>query len=75
MLLQSNTLMYTTEDGITKIEVIFDHNTDWLPIEQMAGLFPRDKSAVGKPCKEISITYMLFIGHPISIPLFLFRTK
>ena len=29
----SNILMYTTEDGITKIEVTFDHDTVWLSID------------------------------------------
>lgn len=33
----SNLLMYTTEDGITKIEVIFDDDTVGLSIDQMAG--------------------------------------
>ena len=26
---QSNIIMYTTEDGVTKIEVTFDHDTVW----------------------------------------------
>lgn len=30
---RSNILMYTTEDGITKIEVTFDHDTVWLSID------------------------------------------
>jgi len=33
---QSNIIMYTTEDGITKIEVTFDQDTVWLSIDQMA---------------------------------------
>lgn len=45
---QSNILMYTTEDGDTKIEVTFDHDTVWLSIDQMAELFQRDKSVIGK---------------------------
>lgn len=36
---QSNMLMYTTEDGVTKIEVTFDQDTVWLSIDQMAELF------------------------------------
>ncbi len=36
---QSNIIMYTTEDGVTKIEVTFDHDTVWLSIDQMAELF------------------------------------
>lgn len=29
---QSNIIMYTTEDGVIKIEVTFDHDTVWLSI-------------------------------------------
>jgi len=45
---QSNIIMYTTEDGVTKIEVTFNHDTVWLSIDQMAELFQRDKSVIGK---------------------------
>lgn len=50
---QSNILMYTTEDGVTKIEVTFDHDTVWLSINQMAELFQRDKSVIGKHVRNI----------------------
>ena len=40
----SNIIMYTTEDGLTKIEVTFDGDTVWLSLDQMAKLFQRDKS-------------------------------
>ena len=50
---QSNILMYTTEDGITKIEVTFDHDTVWLSKDQMAELFQRDKSVIGKHVRNI----------------------
>ena len=50
---QSNILMYTTEDGATKIEVTFNHDTVWLSIDQMAELFQRDKSVVGKHVRNI----------------------
>lgn len=52
-MLQSNVLMYTTEDGVTKIEVTFDHDTAWLSIDQMAELFQRDKSVIGKHVRNI----------------------
>lgn len=45
--------MYTTEDGVTKIEVTFDHDTVWLSIAQMAELFQRDKSVIGKHIRNI----------------------
>ena len=35
-------LMYTTEDGLTKIEATFENDTVWLSIDQMAELFQRD---------------------------------
>ena len=50
---QSNIIMYTTEDGATKIEVTFDHDTVWLSIDQMAELFQRDKSVIGKHVRNI----------------------
>lgn len=50
---QSNIIMYTTEDGITKIEVTFDQDTVWLSIDQMAELFQRDKSEIGKHIRNI----------------------
>ena len=50
---QSNIIMYTTEDGVTKIEVTFDHDTVWLSIDQMAELFQRDKSVIGKHVRNI----------------------
>ena len=52
-MLQSNILMYTTEDGATKIEVTFDHDTVWLSIDQMAELFQLDKSVIGKHVRNI----------------------
>ncbi|MCC8044846.1 MAG: virulence RhuM family protein, partial [Clostridiales bacterium] len=50
---QSNIIMYTTEDGVTKIEATFDEDTVWLSIDQMAELFQRDKSVIGKHIRNI----------------------
>lgn len=50
---RSNILMYTTEDGITKIEVTFDQDTVWLSIDQMSELFQRDKSVIGKHVRNV----------------------
>ena len=36
---KSNMIIYTTEDGLTKIETTFDEDTVWLSIDQMAELF------------------------------------
>lgn len=35
----SSIIMYTTEDGLTKIETTFDEDTVWLSLDQMAELF------------------------------------
>lgn len=50
---ESNLLMYTTEDGLTKIEATFVNDTVWLSIEQMAELFQRDRSVIGKHIRNI----------------------
>lgn len=49
----SNMLMYTTEDGITKVEVTFEQDTVWLSIDQMEELFQRDKSTISRHIKNI----------------------
>lgn len=49
----SNIIMYTTEDGLTKIEVTFDEDTVWLSLEQIAELFQRDKSTISRHIKNI----------------------
>ena len=49
----SNILMYTTEDGLTKIEATFEDDTVWLSLEQMAELFQRDKSTISRHIKNI----------------------
>ena len=50
---ESNFLMYTTEDGLTKIEATFVDDTVWLSAEQMAELFQRDRSVIGKHIRNI----------------------
>ena len=49
----SNIIMYTTEDGLIKIETTFDEDTVWLSLDQMAELFQRDKSTISKHIKNI----------------------
>lgn len=46
-------IIYTTEDGLTKIETTFDGDTVWLSIDQMAELFQRDRSVIGKHVRNI----------------------
>ncbi|MDD2980672.1 MAG: virulence RhuM family protein [Hespellia sp.] len=45
--------MYTTEDGITKVEVTFDNDTVWLSLDQIAELFQRNKSTISRHIKNI----------------------
>ena len=54
-MLNSNILMYTTEDGVTKVEVTFDNETVWLSLDQMAELFQRDKSTISRHIKNIFV--------------------
>ena len=49
----SSIIMYTTEDGLTKIETTFDEDTVWLSPDQMAELFQRDKSTISRHIKNI----------------------
>lgn len=46
-------IMYQTEDGTTKIDVQMSNETVWLTREQMAELFQRDRSVIGKHIKKI----------------------
>jgi len=50
---KSNMIIYTTEDGLAKIETTFDEDTVWLSIDQMAKLFERDKSTISRHIKNI----------------------
>lgn len=51
--MNSEIVMYQTEDGLTKIEAAFDNDTVWLSIDQMAELFQRDKSTISRHIKNI----------------------
>lgn len=46
-------IMYTSADGITKIEVTLTDETLWLTTDQMAELFGRDRSTIGKHIRNI----------------------
>lgn len=48
-------IIYTTEDGLAKIETTFDGDTVWLSMDQMAELFQRDKSTISRHIKNIFI--------------------
>ena len=49
----SEMIIYATEDGLAKIETTFDGDTVWLSIDQMAELFQRDRSVIGKHVRNI----------------------
>ena len=46
-------IIYTAEDGLTKVETTFDGDTMWLSIDQMTELFQRDKSTISRHIKNI----------------------
>ena len=49
----TNIVMYTTDDGLTKVEATFDNDTVWLSIDQMSELFQRDRSVIGKHVRNV----------------------
>ena len=50
---QNEIIMYTTEDGITKVEATFDGDTVWLSLDQMAELFQKNKSTISRHIRNI----------------------
>ncbi len=48
-----NILLYQAPDGQTQLEVQLDHETVWLSQAQMAELFSRDRSVIGKHLRSI----------------------
>lgn len=51
--MKSDLIIYTTEDGLTKVDVTFDEDTVWLTQEQMANLFQKAKSTISEHIKNI----------------------
>ncbi len=50
---KSEIILYQTEDGQTKIEVIMEDDTVWLSQAQMCELFQRDKSVISRHINNI----------------------
>ena len=50
---QSGMIIYQTEDGLTKIDVAFENDTVWLSLEQIAELFQRDRTVIGRHIKNV----------------------
>ncbi len=51
--MNSEILLYQTEDGITKLEVALENETVWLTGRQMAELFQKDSDTVGLHIRNI----------------------
>jgi len=49
----SEIILYTTEDGIIKINVQLDNETVWLTQEQMANLFGKARSTITEHISNI----------------------
>lgn len=50
---KGNIILYTTPDGVSKIEVTLQNETVWLTLDQMAQLFQRNKSTISRHIKNI----------------------
>lgn len=48
----SKIIIYTTEDGLIKIDTTFYSETVWLLLDQMSILFQRDKSTISRHIKK-----------------------
>ena len=49
----SGLIIYTTEDGLTKVDVTFEEDTVWLTQDQMAELFQKAKSTINEHINNI----------------------
>ena len=52
-MVNSEIMIYKTEDGLTQIDVTFDGDTVWLSLDQMANLFQRDKSTISRHIRNL----------------------
>ena len=49
----NNIIIYTTADGLTKVDTTFDQDTVWLTKDQMAELFQRDRSVITRHIQKV----------------------
>ncbi len=56
----SEIIIYTTQDGITKLQVQLEEETVWLTQDQMAILFDKAKSTINEHIKNIYAEDELF---------------
>jgi len=53
MMTQNSIVIYETEKGQPHIEVMFERDTLWLSLLQIAELFERDKSVISRHLKNV----------------------
>ena len=46
-------VIYQTQDGLAKLDVILEGETVWITQDQMAELFDRDRTAIGRHISNI----------------------
>jgi len=50
---QSQIIIFRTDDKRVSVDVRFDEDTAWLSLDQMAGLFERDKSTISRHIRNV----------------------
>lgn len=50
---KSDMIIYTSTDGLVKVDVHFDEDTVWLTLDQMSNLFNKSKSTISEHIKNI----------------------
>lgn len=50
---QSEIILYQSQDGSAKIDVVLENETVWLSLSQLSKLFQRDKSVISRHIKNI----------------------
>ncbi len=46
-------IVYQSDDGVARVEVLMENNTVWLSKNQMAELFQRDRTNIGRHIQSI----------------------
>lgn len=59
-------ILYTTPDGVSKIEVTLHDESVWLTLDQMAELFQRNKSTISRHIKNVFETGELNAGSTVA---------
>ena len=64
---ESCLIMYSAEDGLTKVEATFDQGTAWLLLDQMAELFQYDKSTISRHIKTCFLKVSSFAPQLLQV--------